>query len=775
MKLSLCMIVKNEEEYIERCLESVLSLVDEAIIVDTGSTDSTVSLVKKYGNKIKLYFYEWKDNFADARNFSLKKASGEWIIIVDADEVINYDKSKLYDLLDKTKFNAYAIPIYNYTSTTTTVLSSSMVRLYKNGSLTYRGVIHEQPVFTNPDEKYSIVDEAFCKIHHYGYLPDVIERKEKLSRNLKLIELEVQRDPLKPFNWYNLGNTYVKSRKPSEALDCFLKTYELCGNTRYTYYPQLILKIAQCLWTLRHSQECKEFIESRLIDKELSLMPDLYYYLGLSYIDLIEYDRAIECFQKCLIIGHSKQNISIIGVDSYLPLIEWGKILVKQGRIDESIVKLKEAVLYPDNSSKLGMNELIELLEKNNRYSEIDELYELYKTTNSIESENIKISLCMIVKDEERYIKKCLDNAIPLVDEVILVDTGSKDETIEIIKSNYGDKVKLINHIWEQDFSKARNVSLENATGDWILVLDADEKINCNIHELKKIISEEKYKAYRIPIYNFTNPKTIVFSACMVRLFKNMGARYKGAIHEQIMFNNEQIRSEILDENVCKIFHYGYMQSTFKEKNKHERNYGIIKSELNKNPEHAFSWYNLGVHHMSEKKFQIALDNFIKAHELCKGIRHNFHNDLVLRMTQCMWALKQYRQCKNFLVLVLRDSQLCKLPDLHYYLGYCNKELKLFEEAVENYKECLSIGDVSKNVSHLGMGSFYPLIEWANILIMQNRVGEGVMKYMEAVFHPKNFAKQGLDELIGILKKYNMHEVLSELDKVLTKNKVVEK
>ena len=82
-RLSLCMIVKNEEETLPRCLKSVCSLVDEIIIVDTGSTDLTLSVAKDFCAQI--FSFAWDDNFSSARNYSLDQASGDWILVLDAD------------------------------------------------------------------------------------------------------------------------------------------------------------------------------------------------------------------------------------------------------------------------------------------------------------------------------------------------------------------------------------------------------------------------------------------------------------------------------------------------------------------------------------------------------------------------------------------------------------------------------------------------------------------------------------------------------------------
>lgn len=108
MSLSLCMIVKNEENTLSRCLESVKDIVDEIILVDTGSTDSTVEIAESYGAKI--FFYKWDNSFANARNYSLSKASKDWILIMDADdELVKEDKDKVALLInnEENKLNAY--------------------------------------------------------------------------------------------------------------------------------------------------------------------------------------------------------------------------------------------------------------------------------------------------------------------------------------------------------------------------------------------------------------------------------------------------------------------------------------------------------------------------------------------------------------------------------------------------------------------------------------------------------------------------------------------
>jgi len=105
MTISLCMIVKNEKDFLENCLNSVKDVVDELIIVDTGSKDKTKEIAKKFTDKI--YDFEWNHSFSEARNFSIRKATKEWILILDADETINKkDQNKILNLLENQRFSA---------------------------------------------------------------------------------------------------------------------------------------------------------------------------------------------------------------------------------------------------------------------------------------------------------------------------------------------------------------------------------------------------------------------------------------------------------------------------------------------------------------------------------------------------------------------------------------------------------------------------------------------------------------------------------------------
>lgn len=156
MILSIVMMIKNEERYLEKTIRNILPLMkeidSELIILDTGSTDSSVEIAKKYTSKV--YFKEWNGNFSDMRNVSISYARGEWILILDADEQLyNYEKLKRFfsDKLYR-DYNSATIELKNIFSEDEKKYSiSSILRLFKNEKgFKYKGAIHEQPIFKRP-------------------------------------------------------------------------------------------------------------------------------------------------------------------------------------------------------------------------------------------------------------------------------------------------------------------------------------------------------------------------------------------------------------------------------------------------------------------------------------------------------------------------------------------------------------------------------------------------------------------------------------------------
>lgn len=216
--LSVAMIVKDEENNLDRALGSIRPYVDEIVVVDTGSTDSTVEIAKKYTDKV--FFHGWKDDFSEARNYSLQFPTCEWVFIYDADEEVREDFAGIREFLEKIPkdVNTVYLPTISYLDwDLKRTETASTARIFRNGTVHYENIVHNQAV-----HKGKIMEAPF-KIYHYGYIWTRELRRKKYDRTRSLL---------------------VKLLEESEDLSANQRIYYLCqlyktesiGNHRYEKY-----------------------------------------------------------------------------------------------------------------------------------------------------------------------------------------------------------------------------------------------------------------------------------------------------------------------------------------------------------------------------------------------------------------------------------------------------------------------------------------------------------------------------------------------------------
>ncbi|MAG55223.1 MAG: hypothetical protein CMJ83_02925 [Planctomycetes bacterium] len=205
---------------------------------------------------------------------------------------------------------------------------------------------------------------------------------------------------------------------------------------------------------------------------------------------------------------------------------------------------------------------------------------------------NPRISLCMIVKNEEALLPRCLDAAKPFVDEIIVVDTGSTDATIEIAR---GFGAKVSEYPWNDHFAEARNVALEQATGDWILSLDADEVLSeLAGRDLRKAARKSQYIGAYIPLRDRGDSGKETVSL-MFRAWRNKPEiRWRYRLHEQVLpdalpfVRDHGMR---LAQLSGEIFHDGYRAEIMEAKNKDERNERLYDLQLAESPDDLYVLY----------------------------------------------------------------------------------------------------------------------------------------------------------------------------------------
>jgi tetratricopeptide (TPR) repeat protein len=212
---------------------------------------------------------------------------------------------------------------------------------------------------------------------------------------------------------------------------------------------------------------------------------------------------------------------------------------------------------------------------------------------------DMTLSLVMIVKDEQEMLPGCLDAVKDAVDEMIVVDTGSSDRTVEIARS-FGAKV--VEFPWNGSFADARNVSIDNATCDWVMYLDADEHmIPEDAPKLRALLTRTWREAFYLVETNYTggDESGAAVTHHALRLWRRRPQyRFEGRIHEQKTHTMPTYLPERFETSTVRMRHYGYLRSRITAKDKSRRNIELLEVESHENPS-PFNQYNLGSEYLA--------------------------------------------------------------------------------------------------------------------------------------------------------------------------------
>lgn len=346
--ISLCMIVKNEEENLKNCLSKVLDFVDEIIIVDTGSTDNTKTIASKFTDKI--YNFQWCDDFAKARNFSISKSSKDWILVIDADEfVTDFFKDNLVEFitnpLNKKKIGRIQriniMEDYNGNKK----YIERINRLFNRNCFHYEGIIHEQIVAL--DGKTYETEMVDIAVEHVGYTKKILTRTDKIKRNVNLLELAIKNDKEDPYLYFQLGKSYYMLKDYKTSTIYFEKALSFELDFRLEYVEDLVETYG---YSLINSDR---YSDALILENYLELyskFPDFDFVMGLIYMNNARFTQAIESFLKCTQFSHSRAygittyssyyNIGVI----YDVLGFWEKsreYYLKCGNYDPALKRLK--------------------------------------------------------------------------------------------------------------------------------------------------------------------------------------------------------------------------------------------------------------------------------------------------------------------------------------------------------------------------------------------------------------------------------------------------
>ncbi|HLG24777.1 MAG TPA: tetratricopeptide repeat protein [Candidatus Nanoarchaeia archaeon] len=396
---------------------------------------------------------------------------------------------------------------------------------------------------------------------------------------------------------------------------------------------------------------------------------------------------------------------------------------------------------------------------------------------------NPTISLCMIVKDEQDNLSRCVDSVKSIVDEIIIVDTGSRDKTKEIAKKL---GAKVIDYKWQDDFSAARNESLKHATKDWILTLDADELVSKeSLQLIKESIKDEKADGFLIIQKNYTNNTKTAgfitdslkaeknsypgwFGSAIVRLFRNnRGFEFEGTVHELVEPSIESKKGLIKPSNiiisnfgntdveVLKKKHLFYLElckkkakNTPSSKTCHElgvlfRENGKIsdasnafKKSLSLEPKNSDALFELGVINENEGNYDGAISNYTESLRIKKD------STAFLNLGTCYFKKGMLKEAK-------RNLSKAIILNPNNYLIY--NSLGAVLEKLGNYKGAIDLLKISIKLNRNNPIGFY------NLGVSLDKAGSpyDAMKCYENAIKLGHQGKKDIEKRIEEIKKSN--------------------
>jgi glycosyltransferase involved in cell wall biosynthesis len=707
--ISLCMIVKNEERYLDNCLKSIKDMAGEIVIVDTGSNDRTVEIAKKYTDKI--YFHPWKESFSEARNHCLKYATGDWIFQMDADEeLIQKDIPVLMAAIQDKELDAVMVQIVSKFQEGKREAVHSFERIFRNnGLIHYEGRVHERLVGIQTAKVFPI------RLIHYGYDLNKAQSRTKFERNVSLLKRDLKEKPEDPMIYHYLGCSYIGHGMWKESLNNSLMAIRLAeaGNDLNMIYLWSHYNAALSYYSLKELNMAEEIGMSAL--KKYPHHIDAHFILSLVYFDQKQWPRLIKHGNEYLrLLKNFEESPEMFGNlvtnsvgEAWNVKALMGMAYFETGQSNRSEKTFEEAIAgapepfvalraigiflynskYPENAFKYLKRAQIEEPDD----TTVNDIMKQINAAGMNRTERPTISCCMIVKNEEVFLEKCLESVKDYVDEIIIVDTGSTDKTIEIA-GRYTEKVYF--HPWEGSFSKARNQALSYAACDWIFQIDGDEElIDGSGEKMRQAVLESgPADAFLVNIVStYSNGKKKARHN-FERLFRNNGViHYEGIVHNLVK------GAFCVKASKIEVMHYGYDVDEKKANEKFIRTTELLNKQIKENPQDPMPHHYLGVSYLSRGMNDNAAEESVLAinlaeqqendHPLYIWTHHNAAmaffclGDLDQAEAYSLRALKKFPEhLDSFYTLAMISAERGKWEDVVSYGDNYLRLLNIFED-----------------------------------------------------------------------------------------------
>ncbi len=306
IRISQCMIVKNEEKNIEKALTWGKDLMWEQIVVDTGSTDKTVEIAAKLGAKI--YHFPWVDDFAAAKNYAIEQALGDWIAFLDADEYMTPDEAgKIKQFLlssECRRYDGVSTGWQQLDEDGNIFSSATQVRFFRNhADIRYRRRIHEQLVSLK-GQQLRIADAVrSVSIFHTGYQKSALTEKKKNGRNVRLIKEELKEHPDDYEMLGYLGDEYYVDQEMKEAMHYYRRAIACMPEKIAEYDQRSAVTFTRLLTILTEGETASSSEAETIYRKAVMLLPqeaDFDYIIGRYFAVSKEARKAIAHLENAI-------------------------------------------------------------------------------------------------------------------------------------------------------------------------------------------------------------------------------------------------------------------------------------------------------------------------------------------------------------------------------------------------------------------------------------------------------------------------------------------
>lgn len=332
--ISICVIAKNEEKHMEAFLSSIKKYMGkypyELVLVDTGSTDRTVEIAKQYTNKI--FHFEWINDFSAARNYSIKCASYNWILVLDCDEYVVDIKTECFEqMMAQYPKGVGLITRQNHcwaANGADQIYTDDVNRFFPKKHYHYEAIIHEQ-LCANNGQPYYMVNMPIT-VEHFGYNTSAEDRMEKAQRNNDLLFKMLEETPDDPYLYFQLGQSYNLIDDAEKACYYYGKGLEYDINPELEYVHMMVLAYGNTLLDLGRYEEALQFEN---IYDTFAITPEFVNLMGLIYLKNEMYLKAMKEFLKATTFKTADTE----GANTFTPLYNMGYINELMGNPDSAI------------------------------------------------------------------------------------------------------------------------------------------------------------------------------------------------------------------------------------------------------------------------------------------------------------------------------------------------------------------------------------------------------------------------------------------------------